>query len=67
MKQMIARERVLKALVHEKPDRFPIDLGGSIVTGINAMAYQKLKEHMGLTKNPLSTLITISLLFRHKL
>ena len=59
---MIARERVLKALAHEEPDRLPIDLGGSIVTGINAMAYQKLKEHMGLTKSPLRVTNIILLL-----
>jgi len=43
---MTSRERVLAALNHEEPDRLPVDLGGSIVTGINAIAYAKLKRHL---------------------
>jgi uroporphyrinogen decarboxylase len=43
---MTSRERVLAALDHEEPDRPPVDLGGSIVTGINAIAYAKLKRHL---------------------
>ena len=46
---MTSRERVLTALNHSKPDRTPIDLGGSICTSINVMAYQKLKGYFGLT------------------
>ncbi|HJX41939.1 MAG TPA: uroporphyrinogen decarboxylase family protein [Anaerolineales bacterium] len=45
---MNSRERVRAALNHRPPDRVPIDLGGSIVTGINAMAYARLKRHLGL-------------------
>ena len=44
---MTSRERVLTALEHERPDRVPIDLGGSICTSINVMAYQKLKSYLG--------------------
>ena len=44
---MTHRERVITALNHKQPDRVPIDLGGSIVTGINSMAYQKLKKYLG--------------------
>jgi uroporphyrinogen decarboxylase len=43
---MTSRERVLAAVNHRRPDRLPIDLGGSIVTGINAMAYSRLKAHL---------------------
>lgn len=43
---MTSRERVLAALDHEEPDRLPVDLGGSIVTGINAIAYAKLKRYL---------------------
>ena len=46
---MTSRERVLAALEHKRPDRVPIDLGGSICTSINVMAYQKLKDYLGLT------------------
>ncbi len=45
---MNSRERVLKAINHEEPDRVPIDLGGSLVTGIMAGALVKLREHLGL-------------------
>jgi uroporphyrinogen decarboxylase len=41
-----SRERVLEAINHRRPDRLPVDLGGSIVTGINAMAYARLKRHL---------------------
>jgi uroporphyrinogen decarboxylase len=42
------RDRVLAAINHEVPDRFPIDLGGSPASGINLYAYQRLKRHLGL-------------------
>jgi hypothetical protein len=32
--RMLARDRVLTALNHEEPDRVPIDLGSTPVTGI---------------------------------
>ena len=43
---MTSRERVLKALNHEVPDRVPIDLGGN-QTGIHKNAYGALIEHLG--------------------
>ncbi len=42
------RERVLKALGHEEPDRVPIDLGGN-QTGIHKAAYQAVLEYLGMT------------------
>ncbi|UCF99928.1 MAG: hypothetical protein JSV89_10425 [Spirochaetaceae bacterium] len=45
-KAVSPRERVLAAINHREPDRLPVDLGGSIVTGINAMAYARLKRHL---------------------
>lgn len=47
---MNSRERVLKAVAHEEPDRVPIDLGGSIVTGIMAGALVRLRRHLGLNE-----------------
>ena len=41
------RERVLKALNHETPDRVPIDLGGN-QTGIHRNAYRNLIAHLGI-------------------
>jgi uroporphyrinogen decarboxylase len=45
---MTSRERVLKAVNFEKPDRVPIDLGGIRASGINAVVYDKLKKRMGI-------------------
>lgn len=44
---MTSRQRVLKALNHEIPDRVPIDLGG-FQTGIHARAYAELLAHLGI-------------------
>ncbi len=44
---MTPRERVLKALNHESPDRVPIDFGG-FQTGIHRNAYRRLIDHMGI-------------------
>ncbi len=42
---MTSRDRVLKSLQHEEPDRVPVDLGGTPgSTGIHAIAYNRLKE-----------------------
>lgn len=46
---MNSRERVLAAIRHEEADRVPIDVGGTGVTGINLVAYGRLKRHLGLT------------------
>ena len=45
---MNSRERVLKAVNFETPDRVPIDLGGIRASGINAVVYDKLKSRLGL-------------------
>jgi uroporphyrinogen decarboxylase len=45
---MNSRERVLKAVNFEKPDRIPIDLGAIRASGINAIVYDKLKKRMGI-------------------
>jgi uroporphyrinogen decarboxylase len=44
-----SRQRVQKAIRHEEADRLPIDLGGMASTGIMAIAYARLKEHLGIT------------------
>lgn len=46
---MTSRERVLTALAHKEPDRVPIDFGGMRSTGVMAIAYNKLKAHLGIT------------------
>ena len=44
---MTSRERVLKALNHEIPDRVPVDLGGN-QTGIHRIAYERLCRRLGI-------------------
>ena len=44
---MTSRERLLKTLRHETPDRVPIDLGGN-QTGIHKNAYRNLIAHLGI-------------------
>lgn len=46
---MTSRERVLTAIDHREPDRLPIDCGAMRSTGIMAIAYNRLKEHLGIT------------------
>ena len=45
---MNSRERILTALRHQEPDRVPIDLDGMASTGIMAIAYNRLKAHLGM-------------------
>ena len=47
---MTSRERVMAALNHQVPDRVPIDVGGTGLTGINLMAYGRLKEHLNMNE-----------------
>ncbi len=45
---MTSRERILAALCHEQPDRVPVDLGASESSGIMGVAYNRLRDHLGL-------------------
>lgn len=49
---MTSRERVLCALNHREPDRVPIDLSGHRSSGIAAIAYRRLRNHLGLPERP---------------
>jgi uroporphyrinogen decarboxylase len=48
MQSMSHRERVVAALAHRQPDRVPIDLGTTVVTGIALKTYDRLKARLGL-------------------
>jgi uroporphyrinogen decarboxylase len=39
----------MAAVNHREPDRVPIDLGGHRSSGIMAIAYAQLKQHLGIT------------------
>src|SRR5512139_2770682 len=47
---MTSRQRVLASVRHQEPDRVPVDLGGTPSSGISAIAYHNLKQHLGLSE-----------------
>jgi hypothetical protein len=47
---LTSRERVERALNHQEPDRVPLDLGGSAVTGMQISAVHLLRQELGLEK-----------------
>ena len=47
---MTSRERVKKAINHQKPDFIPFDLGSTPITGIQVSTYAKLRKALGLKK-----------------
>ncbi len=49
---MTPRERILAAVAHREPDRVPIDQGSMRSTGIMAVAYNRLKDHLGIREPP---------------
>ncbi|KPJ88639.1 MAG: hypothetical protein AMS17_04715 [Spirochaetes bacterium DG_61] len=44
---MTSRERILITINHKEPDRVPLDLGGSQMTGIAMNAYERLVKYLG--------------------
>ena len=49
---MTSRERVLAAIAHQTPDRIPVDLGSTPSSGISAIAYYNLVQHLGKSELP---------------
>ena len=47
---MTPRERVVKALQHQEPDRIPLDIGGTESSGLTGIAYNKLRRYLNLEK-----------------
>ena len=46
---MTPRERILTAFNHQQPNRIPVDFGGHRSSGIMAVAYARLKQHLGIS------------------
>lgn len=46
---MNSRDRILLSINHKQPDKVPIDLGSSTVTGISAIAYNNLKKYLKIS------------------
>jgi uroporphyrinogen decarboxylase len=59
-KPLSRRERFIKALNHQEPDRVPIDLG-SVGGGITDVAYSRVKEHLGIEGEEGTTTYTTTL------
>ena len=49
------RERVITALSHRKPDRVPLDLGGTRDSSIVVEAYERLKQYFGVASDNVLT------------
>lgn len=49
---MTSRERVRAAINHREPDRVPIDIGGTKVTGIHVDEYIKIGRYLGIDVEP---------------
>ena len=47
---MTSRERVLAAINHQNPDKIPLDLGSTLISGIHISSLHKLKVALGLIK-----------------
>ncbi len=45
---MTSRRRVELALAHQEADRVPLDLGGSLITGMHVSSVYKLRQALGL-------------------
>ena len=45
---MNSRERILAALDHRQPDRVPLDLGGSVLTGMHVSSVYRLRQALHL-------------------
>lgn len=45
---MNSRERVVCALNHQEPDRIPLDVGGTAMTGLHVDVYKNLRTYLGL-------------------
>ncbi len=50
---MTSRERIAKTLQHKQPDRCPIDLGGSPVTGMSVSTLYRFRERLALPSHRL--------------
>jgi uroporphyrinogen decarboxylase len=49
---MTHRERVLRALNHQEPDRVPLDLGGSRSSSLVVEAHERLSRYLGSPEPP---------------
>jgi hypothetical protein len=53
---MTPRQRVSAALAHQNPDRIPIDLGSTAVTGMHVSVVAELRDALGLPRHPVKVI-----------
>jgi hypothetical protein len=53
---MTPRQRVESALAHQQPDRVPVDLGSTAVTGMHISVVAQLREALGLGRDPVKVI-----------
>jgi uroporphyrinogen decarboxylase len=49
---MNRREQVLRSLRHQEPEKVIVDFGSTTSSGISAIAYNRLKKHVGIEAGP---------------
>ena len=49
---MNSRERITAVIEHKKTDRFPVDLGSTVQTGVHVTVVAKLRKALGLDDRP---------------
>ena len=47
-----SKKRLRDSLNHKQPDKIPVDLGSTSVTGIHVLAIERLRDFYGLEKRP---------------
>jgi hypothetical protein len=47
-----SKDRLITSLNHKQPDKIPVDIGSTAVTGIHVLAIENLREYYGLEKRP---------------
>jgi uroporphyrinogen decarboxylase len=50
---MTGRQRVLATLNRQRPDCIPFEIGGTDCSSVHVIAYQKLRDRMGLADEPI--------------
>jgi len=53
---MDSRTKLKESLEHRSTGTFPVDFGGTPVTGIHVLVIEKLRDHFGLKKRPVKVI-----------
>ncbi len=64
METLSSRKRVINAIEHKPVDRYPIDLGANIATGISTFAYHNLRKYLGMSTDNIEIFEPVQMLAR---